>query len=213
MDWFLGKGDPVATADSATQITPLVSDARDITETLTGKDAITGEQLTTGQRIVTAGGALVLFIPAKPLRKKLCRGGEIVEDAADTGKKIVTRIFDSFDEFVKGRDFFDDAGKFDLDEARKAWEVYQRSSNSQGLIIGKLDDTYKYATGGWDVLLTTNWSPEINRAWLDGAIDAGLPVKLVSLAEELATMKFTRWEIGYLLSRGYVLRNGIFVPK
>ncbi len=122
-------------------------------------------------------------------------------------------LFNSFDNFARGRDFFDDLGRFDSVQAQKAWEVYQRAGTSKGLLIGGRNDVANALGDGWDKLGTLNWSPEINRAWLDGAIDAGLPIRLVTPANVLDKLDWTRWEIGHLLSRGYELRGGVFVPK
>jgi hypothetical protein len=104
-------------------------------------------------------------------------------------------------------------GRFDAAQARKAWEVYQRASTSKGLLIGGKKDVANALADGWDKLGTLNWSQEINQSWLDGAADARLPVRLVSPPSVLNKLDWTRWEIGYLLSRGYELRGGVFVPK
>jgi hypothetical protein len=156
-------------------------------------------------------------LPTTPSAKNLTPNRQSVDDVGeklDNAPIKTGKVFDSFDAFREGREFAD------LDEARKAWDVYQRTSKSNGLILGELTETYKHATDGWDVLNTLNWSPEVNRAWLDGAIDAGRPIRLVGDASKIGSlgnpsnaMNMTRWEIGYILSRGYELRNGMFVPK
>ena len=46
------------------------------------------------------------------------------------------RLFDSFDDFVKCRDFYDDLGRFDAAQAQKAFEIYQRAGKSKGLCDG-----------------------------------------------------------------------------
>ncbi len=54
-----------------------------------------------------------------------------------------------------------------------------------------------------------NWTWAINKAWLDGAIDAGVPVKLLATWEELLVaanalpIQGALWrEFVYLVSRG-----------
>jgi hypothetical protein len=71
-------------------------------------------------------------------------------------------------------------------EAQKAWEVYQQAANAgKGIVIGH-DSAPIYASGdGWVALRGLNWSPAINDAFIDGALDARLAVKLVTPFEDL----------------------------
>ena len=98
------------------------------------------------------------------------------------------RIFSSFDEFKAGRNFADG------DEASKAWDVYQRAAGSRGLTIGKTSEILEHAgQNGRDVLYFvrdpkapfSGWTWEINKAWLDGAIDSRLTIQILTPAGEL----------------------------
>ena len=58
------------------------------------------------------------------------------------------------------------------------------------------------ATGGWKALRGTTWSPEINDAFIDGAIDAGKPIKLVTPLGKIRPNSVTSREIDRVRSRG-----------
>ena len=117
--------------------------------------------------------------------------------------------------FRVGRNFETEA------EAAKAWQVYQRAAQSKGLIIGKNQEILEHAgQEGRDVLHFVmgknlpkgGWSWEINKAWLDGAVDSGKSVKLLTRTKELPRSG-TLWdEFNYLISKGYRLVDGMLVP-
>ena len=103
-----------------------------------------------------------------------------------------------------------------------AWEWYQESATSNRTsVIGRLDDIAEMAPEQTFHRLNVNpgkdWSPEVNDAWLQGVIDAGRPVKLVSPVKK-ATLKnppgerhpYTvfRRELHQLKNAGYTIRSG-----
>lgn len=114
--------------------------------------------------------------------------------------------------------------------AQKAWVVYQRAANSKGLIIGFGDDVVKYgARDGWDILALSEKALKlakgkeewwyINKAWLDGAIDAGVRVRLISRGDDVAEQLLLALkeevpgrgvvrEIRYLILRGHPFTLG-----
>jgi hypothetical protein len=108
------------------------------------------------------------------------------------------RVATSFDVFIKDRTFTT------LQEAEKAWEVYQQAANSTGLIIGHGDIPIQFATDGWHALrmLQKQWSVEVNKAWIHGAVDAGKPVRLVTPFADVIRGSVTWNEIEWVISRG-----------
>lgn len=143
-----------------------------------------------------------------------------VEKALGQGEKVAPRklfakVFNSFEAFARGRTFASPA------EAQKAWQVYQRAARSKGLIIGKTQEILRHAgQGGRDVLYFVldskapygGWTWEINKAWLDGAVDARLTVKLLTPASELPKSGALWREFNYLISKGYMIKGGMLVP-
>ena len=125
-------------------------------------------------------------------------------------------VFSPIDKFALARGFPNDVIK------QKAWDVYHRAANSKGLIIGFGDDVVNHGTkDGLDILAFSEKALGIygdqwwyvNKAWLDGGIDAGVPVVLVSRGDDVAealelalrTGKDTGLtrEIRYLFMRGH----------
>jgi len=107
------------------------------------------------------------------------------------------------------------------EEAQKAWEVYQRAARSEGLIIGKTKEILQHGSqAGWDVLYFVRdlkaplggWTWEINKAWLDGAVDARLPVRILTRADELPRSGALWREFNYLISKGYRVQDSMLVP-
>jgi hypothetical protein len=74
-----GRGGEDA-ADSVASVTPVVGDAKDVIEVVSGVNAVTNEPLTPGERIATAVGAALPLIPAKSCRAvlKKCGGDNAV---------------------------------------------------------------------------------------------------------------------------------------
>ena len=107
-------------------------------------------------------------------------------------------------------------------EAAVAWRVYQESRYaSSTLVIGRLDDTADAARLGYQRLNTTGWTPAVNDAWVQGAIDAGRKLKLVSPVRRStlfnpAGSRFPdtifRRELLQLRDAGYRILNGWAIP-
>jgi len=118
-----------------------------------------------------------------------------------------------FEAFMKARGL--PAGR----EAEKAWEVYQRSKASKGLLIGPKDAVAEAVANGMDKLrFEPGWSWNINKAWLDGAIASRLPVRILGDLERIGkaiqagkTNVLTD-EIRYLLGKGYKLVGDTLMP-
>ena len=88
---------------------------------------------------------------------------------------VTRRVATSFDEFAAVRRFSSQA------EAQKAWAAYRQAANAEkGIVIGHGDAPINSAFNGWQALRTSNWTQAVNDAWIDGAVDAGLPVRLVT---------------------------------
>ncbi|MGH8076283.1 MAG: LysM peptidoglycan-binding domain-containing protein, partial [Lysobacter sp.] len=110
-------------------------------------------------------------------------------------------------------------------EAEIGWDWYQRAATGSGtLVIGRQVDTGAAATRGFErlnITPATDWTPQINDAWLQGAIDAGRPVRLVSPLAR-STLRnppgsafpdtIFRRELHQLRASGYTIQNGWAVP-
>lgn len=106
------------------------------------------------------------------------------------------------------------------------WEWYQESATTnRTTIIGRLPDIQKVFSEQkfhrLNIRQRQGWKNEVNDAWLQGVIDAGKPVKLVSPVKK-ATLKnppdeeykytIYRRELQQLKSAGYTIRNGWAIP-
>jgi hypothetical protein len=89
------------------------------------------------------------------------------------------------------------------------------------LAIGRLPDTEVAELAGFQRLSTTGWSPAVNDAWVQGAIDTNRSFKLVSpirkstlinppSSDYLSTI--FRRELHQLKDAGYTIRNGWALP-
>lgn len=108
-------------------------------------------------------------------------------------------------------------------EAAAAWRAYRESNTTTNtLVIGSLKDTAAAAqTGGLQRLFTENWTPQVNDAWVKGAIDARRPLKLVTPVRrsslynppgaDYPTTIYLR-ELRQLKAAGYTIRNGWAIP-
>ena len=125
-------------------------------------------------------------------------GGKAAKQAA----KNAVRVLSSFDEFKVGRNFKS------AEEALKAWEAYQQAAKAgKGIVIGHGDDALKTSFDGWQAfrMREDKWTLEINRAWIDGAIDAGLPVRLATTFDDVVRGSVTWDEIQRVITRGGTL--------
>ncbi len=133
------------------------------------------------------------------------------------------RLINSFGEF---NERYHQKFKKNPNQAILGWEWYQESAtSSMTSIIGRLDDTSRVGPEQgfhWlNVTTKKGWSPEVNDAWLQGAIDGGRPVKLVSPVKKSTLKKppgekykYTvyRRELNQLQDAGYTIRNGWAIP-
>jgi hypothetical protein len=118
-------------------------------------------------------------------------------------RKAVSRLARTFEEFKVGRTFAATSTMSAEQHAQKAWEAYQSAASAaKGIVIGHGDAPIGQAYNGWQAFRTLNWSPEINRAWIEGAVDAGLPVKLVGAFQDVVRGSITWWEIEWTIARG-----------
>ncbi len=135
-------------------------------------------------------------------REAVVGGAKVgAEVAAKEAIPVVARkAATTFEEFMVGRTFGT------AEEAQKAWEVYQRAGQAgKGLVIGHGDAPIKAAHDGWQAFRTTFWTDLINSEWIEGAVDAGLPVKLVTLFNDVVRGSVTWDEIQWVISRGGTL--------
>lgn len=120
--------------------------------------------------------------------------------AARTGMTSAGRqVASNFDDFLVGRNFTSPA------EARKAFDVYQRAAGAEkGILIGHGDDAISLAFDGWQAfrIMERQWTPRINMAWIDGAVDAGKPVRLTTPFNNVRRGSVTWDEIQRVISRG-----------
>ena len=117
---------------------------------------------------------------------------------------------------AKTRSEFDEkyGSKFaSKDEADAAWRVYEQSSNSDAeLVIGRQKDTSAGGELGMTYLNDPDWTPKVNDAFIQGAIDSKKPLYLGSTpndanlisppGSEYPTTVFKR-EMDQLIDAGY----------
>jgi hypothetical protein len=74
-------------------------------------------------------------------------------------------------------------------------------------VIGHGDAPIESAFDGWQALrmLQTSWTEEVNWAWIDGAIAAGKPVRLVTPFQDVIRGSTTWREIERVIYRGGTL--------
>jgi hypothetical protein len=119
------------------------------------------------------------------------------------------RVSTVFDDFRAVREFRSEA------EGQKAWEVYQRAASAEkGIVIGHGDAAIHEAFDGWQAFRMLNdspvtrrmnsvtWTEDINMAWIDGAVDAGKPVRLATPFDRVYRGTVTWREIQRVISRG-----------
>lgn len=87
-----------------------------------------------------------------------------------------TRGASSYEAFLSTRTFASQA------EAQRAWSAYgMAASAKKGLVIGHGEAPIQAAFNGWQALRMpqSQWTPAVNMAWIDGAVESGLPVRVV----------------------------------
>ena len=116
------------------------------------------------------------------------------------------------------------AGQFkSRTEAAFAWKVYKEASQSnRPLVIGRQPDTKAAELAGFQRLnLKTGWTSAVNKAWVQGAIDFGRPLRLASSVKKSnllnppgAERPYTvfRDELHQLKDAGYTIRGGWALP-
>jgi hypothetical protein len=130
---------------------------------------------------------------------------EALKDAkeADVGSRPQSlHLAKNFEEFMVGRTFEEEW------MGPKAWAVYQQASRAEkGVVIGHDNAPIDVGFDGWQALrvLPTRWHEDINNAWIDGAVDAGLPVRLATPFEKVRRGTVTWREIERVLYRGGTL--------
>ena len=111
------------------------------------------------------------------------------------------------------------------------WEWYQESATTnRTTIIGRLPDIEKVFSEQkfhrLNIKQRQGWENEVNDAWLQGVIDAGRPVKLVSPVKKTTLLRnphakprskgrrstVYRRELNQLKKAGYTIRNGWAIP-
>ena len=118
-----------------------------------------------------------------------------IRGAGGAGRQFAS----NFDDFLVGRTFKSPA------EARKAFDVYQQAAKAdKGILIGHGDDAIGQAFDGWQAfrIMERQWTPRINMSWIDGAVDAGKPVRLITPFENVRRGSVTWDEIQRVISRG-----------
>jgi hypothetical protein len=108
----------------------------------------------------------------------------------------------AYDRFRIGREFASEP------EAQKAREIYQQAGTAEnGLVIGHDEAPINAVCDGWQALRISRaqWTPSVNMAWIDGATDAGLPVRLVTPFEDVYRGSTIWDEIERVISRGGIL--------
>jgi len=143
-----------------------------------------------------AGGVLGKFGDLRKLGKA-CKGKKAKKSVrlCGAGRKVAS----SLDEFLIGRHFDSQA------EARKAYEAYKNAAKAdKGILIGHGDDALRQAFNGWQTfrIKESQWTIGINMAWIDGAVDAGKPVRLVTPFNQVRRGSVTWGEIQRTLLRG-----------
>ena len=105
--------------------------------------------------------------------------------------------------------------------ADSAWRVYRETSQGSGeLVIGRLADTEAGAALGMQRLNASPWSPEVNDAWVQGAIDArrsfylGSEVNIRNLrsGDPLYPRTIYMRELQQLRSAGYYRDGNVMLP-
>jgi hypothetical protein len=165
----------------------------DASEFFAGKDLISrkGGDLSPLERLGKGAMVVISIVPGDEFARsgagagKAARAGEKTKFAVELTQAskaalgVGRKAFGSLDEFKAGSGLaFKNA-----DEAAKAFEAYQMASKAtKGIVIGHDLDPIKNAYGGWQALrmLDKDWTRNINMAWIDGAVDSGKPVLLVT---------------------------------
>ena len=99
---------------------------------------------------------------------------------------------------------------------QKLRESYWRNNAAEKdqIVIGKRADIAKYNRQPGDSILNAkqvpnqNWNWELNRTWLDSAIENGKPIKVVTEFNDVSELDGVyRDEITYLQAKGFELRQ------
>ena len=111
----------------------------------------------------------------------------------------------AFEEFMAGRTFGS------AEEAQRAWAYYQQAARAEsGLVIGHGNAPIMESFNGWQALRMgqNTYTEAINQAWIEGAVDSGLPVRLVTSLEQVIRDSTTWQEIQWVINRGGMLIGG-----
>jgi len=115
------------------------------------------------------------------------------------------------------------AGQFgSRTEAGIGWKVYNEAKYAnKTLVIGRLPGTEAAELAGFQRLKTNGWTTAVNDAWIQGVIDSGRPLKLVSPIHKTALVNppgsrfpytIFRRELHQLKQGGYTIRGGWALP-
>jgi hypothetical protein len=86
--------------------------------------------------------------------------------------------------------------------------MYQHAATAKrGIVIGHGGAPIDAAFDGWQAfrIMGKKWTRRINMAWIDGAVDAGKAVRLVTPFEQVRRGTVTWAEIQRVVSRGGTL--------
>ena len=169
-----------------------------------GAFLVGGFMLTLAGSLLVTGGQAIVALAASSAAQGVPQAGAALANTVTGGRRAAT----TFEEFNQGRDLVGD-------EAQTAWRVYQQAASAQkGILIGHDNAAIEQAYDGWQALRLTSWTRSVNMAWIDGAIDAGLPVKLVTTFDNVrrtapnGDLTITWQEILRVISRGGQLMAG-----
>jgi RHS repeat-associated protein len=148
---------------------------------------------------LSAAAAVPILGYAANAMKTVKRLEKGVEAGVDAIGAVVRGPAGSFAEFAVGRTFKDG------EEARRAWNAYQRGAGAEaGIVIGHADDPIKLAFDGRQAfrMRSDTYTENINRAWIEGAVDAGRKVIVATPLERIRRKSVTWSEIQWATSRG-----------